>query len=87
MRNRLNVSWHEKRTTARFPDYLWRLALVATGFQDATLAHKVKLFLDSSRLPSLTASQAVQGYLVNIIELELFSAGFSSDSNHGVKDV
>ena len=77
MRNRLNVIWLGKRTTARFPDYLWRLALVASGRDDETMAQKLREFLASCDMAEKTASEIAQSYLVNWIEMELFSAGFN----------
>ena len=42
MRNRLNVVFQGRRTTARFPDYLWRLALFGADFDDEALASYVR---------------------------------------------
>lgn len=57
MRNRLNVSWHGKRTTARFPVYLWDMALVASALDDDALAFRIHRYLSSSD-NALTASRS-----------------------------
>lgn len=77
MRNRLDVQFQGKRTTARFPSYLWRLALVASRLDDEQLADRLRSVLRGWSQTSLSASGAAQGFLVNLIEMELFAAGFN----------
>lgn len=86
MRNRLNVHWQGKRTTARFPAYLWRLALIASGCSDDDLSRRCRFqLLDSDPDISASASDDVIFYLTSIIEEELTLAGFNPGTSraHG----
>jgi|26BtaG_2_1085354.scaffolds.fasta_scaffold02938_11 hypothetical protein len=82
MRNRLNVIWQGKRTTARFPDYLWRFAMVASGKADVTLHDDIQDYLSKCtgtdpQLEKWTASDLVRDYLVREIDCGLLYAGFN----------
>lgn len=85
MRNRLNVHWQGKRTTARFPDYLWRLALIASGASDYGLASRCRAILADCSECRGSASDKVIWYLTDIIEEELTLAGFNPGTSraHG----
>lgn len=87
MRNRLNIVWHGKRTTARFPEYLWNLALFASGLSDDNyvadefLVYSVKcdavLHGDDPLYRHYSASDFVIDQLVTYIEDALTPAGFN----------
>jgi len=85
MRNRLNVFWNGKRTTARFPDYLWRFAMIATGKADVTIHDDIQDYLSKCtgtdpQLEKWTASYLVRDYLIREIEcglLDALYAGFN----------
>lgn len=83
MRNRLDVIHNDIRTTARFPSYLWRLALGATGYTDRRLADlSVKRVRAYARhQPQKSASQLVIDFLVELIEHELIAVGFNPDTS------
>ena len=71
MRNRLNVMWAGKRTTARFPDYLWDMAACALDLSDDALADHVACVLARCNPHSGSASDAVRGILVNSVMQKL----------------
>jgi hypothetical protein len=82
MRNRLNVVWQGKRTTARFPDYLWRFAMLATGKADVILHDEVQDYLSKAtgtdpELEKVSASDIVRDYLIREVECGLLYAGFN----------
>lgn len=81
MRNRLNVYWHGKRTTARFSSRLWRMASYALQASDDDLPDLVQDFLDlhnsDRNFRDHSASDAVHAFLCTEIELALFAAGFN----------
>lgn len=79
MRNRLNVNWSGSRTTARFPDYLWRLALIASNVHDHTLQIRVRYYLESIENQSVKGSPSsfVVGFLADLVEEELTLARFN----------
>lgn len=72
MRNRLNVVWCGKRTTVRFPGYLWEMASLAKDCSDDELAAYVRDCL-SLCIPSCwdSASEAVRSILVSCVTLKL----------------
>ena len=77
MRNRLNVHWQGKRTTARFPEYLWQMAMVAMDLSDDALADDVQEHLarvDHRSIAHLSASDVVKDYLVIFIMAALPSS-------------
>ena len=57
MRNRMNVIYLGKRTTARFPDYLWELAMDATCLSDSDLCEALRDFLATNGDEFFTASE------------------------------
>lgn len=71
MRNRLNVMWDGKRTTARFPAYLWDMAACALGLPDDALADHVACALAGRKIQIGSASDAVIGILVNSVVQKL----------------
>ena len=72
MRNRLNVRYQGRRTTARFPEYLWLLALRASGNTDSELCGRVKAYLLAMGDEFQdTASEATIVFLVNCIDRAL----------------
>ncbi len=82
MRNRLNVSWNGKRTTARFPAYLWLLALRASQLTDDGLRDYMigRLgYEDQSGLSGLTASEETTMILVSLISIQLPPIAFNRD--------
>jgi len=85
MRNRLNVHWHGKRTTARFSCRIWRMARMALQCSDDELIDLVNKDLEKtnrdSNFSDHTASDAVHAYLCTEIELALFHVGFNPDSS------
>lgn len=79
MRNRLNVYWHGKRTIARFPVYLWRLALISTGWSDSDLltdlCSSLTLHESDSMYRHYTVTEFLIEKLVEYIEEELALSG------------
>lgn len=78
MRNRLNVFWNGRRTTARFPDYLWRFAMIVTGKADVILHDDIQDYLSKCtgtdpQLEKWTASELVRDYLIREIESSLLN--------------
>lgn len=78
MKTRLNVIFNGKRTTARFPVYLWHLSLVALDCSDNHLSSLLRDHLQgySVSFPladSVSASDASRSFLIGIIENTLSS--------------
>jgi len=72
MRNRLNVMWAGKRTTARFPAYLWDMAARALELPDDALADHVACILAGIPFQQFgSASEAVREILVNSVMQKL----------------
>lgn len=71
MRDRLNVMWAGKRTTARFPAYLWDMAARALELPDDALADHVACGLAGFKSHSGSASEAVRLILVNSVTQKL----------------
>jgi hypothetical protein len=71
MRNRLNVMWAGKRTTARFPEYLWDMAARALELPDDALADHVACILARREIQFGSASEAVRRILVNSVMQKL----------------
>lgn len=85
MRNRLNITFNGKRTTARFPLYLWRLALIASSKSDECLCTYLRTRAAECEGDAFysdhSPSQAVQEWLADLIEEELTLVGFNPDSS------
>lgn len=82
MRTRLNVVWQGRRTTARFPDYLWRFAMLATSKADITLHDEIQDYLSKCTgtnpdLEKWSASDIVRDFLIRGVECGLLYAGFN----------
>lgn len=82
MRNRLEVSWNGKRTTARFPAYLWRLALRASqlteeGLRDYMIGSLARE-QEAGYCP-FSASDEVIRILVSIVTVRLPPIAFNRD--------
>ena len=91
MRNRLNVRYQGRRTTARFPEYLWLLALRASGNTDVQLCDRVKAYLVAMGDECQdTASKAATVFLVNCIDRALADCqqwspvGFNPDTSRAL---
>lgn len=83
MRNRLDVVWNGKRTTARFPGYLWRFAMAANQKSDSDMCWEVREFLSKATgtdpaLEKWSASDMVRDYLVREVDYGLLYIGFNS---------
>lgn len=80
MRDRLNVRWHGKRTTARFPPELWALALRACDYQEGSLRRWVSETLAHNEKPAMddyTASGIVRQCLMQFVYHQITPAGFN----------
>lgn len=72
---KINVYFRGKRTSARFPEYLWNMACIAEGFDSCELADQVQVYLDTADYPAMwTASEAVRHYLCLLVELALMTS-------------
>lgn len=85
MINRLNVIWQGKRTTARFPDYLFDISFFASSFEDPdifilSLKQRIDLMSTNPDYLNSSASQAVIDCLLSYIYLELTPAASGSNS-------
>jgi hypothetical protein len=76
---RLNLNINGKRTTARFPPYLWSLSLEATGWTDEQLAQHVKSSIDQASDSIHSPSDAVANVLVRLINSGLQPVAFNRD--------
>ena len=83
MRNRLNVIWAGKRTTARFSDYLWDMAALALELPDDALADHVACILSGFQTQTGSASEAVRLILVNSVMQKLPPSCSRASLPHG----
>tara|TARA_R100000657_G_C4615265_1_gene67039 strand:- start:6 stop:311 length:306 start_codon:yes stop_codon:yes gene_type:complete len=84
MRNRLNVVWQGKRTTARFPSYLWRFAMFASGKNDAALHDEIQEYFSKCtgtdpQLEKWSASELARDFLIREVDAGLLYANFTGN--------
>ena len=89
MRNRMNVIFNGKRTTARFPACLFDLAMTATGLSDSGLCDSIRSHLltdDYGPTGTLTASECAIVFLTVEIKSELTHPSFKKHLCQGLSD-
>jgi hypothetical protein len=74
MPSRLNVIFRGKRTTARFPGYLFDLAILATGFSESALCDALRFEIsdpENDLYTQLSASDIAISFMRAEIKMQL----------------